>query len=92
MIPLLLLLTAAAQQDDALVLPISGANRMLLIAEEWEASGDHEKAERAYRGIALTDPADDGAALQQLAHDTVMPYMQTWWAEAEAEAGVEARA
>ena len=47
MIPLLLLLTAAAQQDDALVLPISGANRMLLIAEEWEASGDHAVVPRS---------------------------------------------
>ncbi|MFT5683692.1 MAG: tetratricopeptide (TPR) repeat protein [Myxococcota bacterium] len=62
MIGLVLLLTASAD-PDALLLPVSGSTRMLLIAEEWEATGDLEKAERQYRRLLRADPTDDGAAL-----------------------------
>lgn len=61
MIGLVLLLTAAADPDD--LLPVSGSTRMLLIAEEWETSGDIKKAEREYRRLLRADPTDDGAAL-----------------------------
>ena len=39
----------------------------------------------------ISDP-DDVAALQQLAHDTVMPYMTTWWNEGTAAAVATAKA
>jgi tetratricopeptide (TPR) repeat protein len=58
-----LLLLSAHADPDPLLMPVSGATRMLLIAEEWEAAGDFGKAEREYRRLLRADPTADGAAL-----------------------------